>query len=46
MPNLPTYDPMFMEDTTLDLDQGIARNLNLNETFPLIVINDGVTSNY
>ena len=44
--NVPTYDQMFMEDTTLDLDQGIARNLNLNETFPLIVINDNVTSNY
>ena len=46
MPNLPTYDQMFMEDTTLDLDQGIARNLNLNETFPLIVLNDNITSNY
>lgn len=46
VPNVPVYDQMFMEDTTLDLDKGIARNLNLNETFPIIVLNDSVTSNY
>lgn len=46
IPNVPVYDQMFMEDTTLDLDKGLARNINLNETFPIIVINDSITSKY
>lgn len=36
--NVPKKDPMFLEDTTLDLKNGIARNVNLDETYPLIVI--------
>lgn len=44
--NLPTYDNLIMEDTTLDLAQGIAKNININETFPIIVINDNITSQY
>lgn len=44
---LPVYDQMFMEDTTLDLKSGIARNINLNETFPIIVVNsDDIKSEY
>lgn len=39
VPNLPVYDQDFMADTTLDLNKGIAKNLNLNETFPIIEIN-------
>ena len=39
IPNLPVYDQDFMADTTLDLTKGIAKNLNLNETFPIIEIN-------
>lgn len=39
IPNLPVYDQDFMADTTLDLNKGIAKNLNLNETFPIIEIN-------
>lgn len=46
IPNVPVYDQMFMEDTTLDLKTKIAKNINLNETFPIIVINEGVTSEY
>lgn len=46
IPNVPVYDAMFLEDTTIDLKSGIAKNLNLNETFPVIVINDDVTSQY
>lgn len=46
IPNVQTYDQMFMEDTTIDLKNKVARNINLNETFPLIVINEGVTSQY
>ena len=39
IPNLPTYDQDFMQDTTLDLAKGVAKNLNLNETFPIVQIN-------
>ena len=46
VPNVPVYDQMFMEDTTIDIKNRIAKNINLNETFPLIIINEGVTSEY
>ena len=46
IPNVPVYDQMFMEDTTLDIKNGIAKNINLNETFPIVVINQGVASQY
>jgi hypothetical protein len=46
IPNMPVYDDMFMENTTLDLKNKIAKNLDLNEQFPIVVINEGVTSQY
>lgn len=45
IPNLPVYDQDFMEDTTLDLTKGIAKNLNLNETFPIVQINQESVKN-
>ena len=36
--NVEKYDIMFMEDVTIDEANGIARNVNLNETYPLIVV--------
>lgn len=44
--NVPTYDETIMEDTTLDIKNRIAKNINLNETFKIIVINDDITSQY
>jgi hypothetical protein len=47
IPNVPVYDQEFMSDTTLDLNKGIAKNLNLNETFPIIQINqDSIKNEY
>lgn len=47
IPNVPVYDQMFMEDTTLDLKTRIAKNINLNETFPIVVLNENsVQSQY
>lgn len=46
IPNVPVYDQMIMEDTQIDLATKIAKNININETFPVIVINEGVTSQY
>ena len=45
VPNLPVYDQDFMQDTTLDLSKGIAKNLNLNETFPIVQINQESVKN-
>lgn len=36
----PLNTEVFMPDTTIDLANKIARNRNLNRTFPLIVLND------
>jgi hypothetical protein len=44
--NVPVYDQSIMEDTTLDVKNKIAKNINLNETFPIIVLNDNITSQY
>ena len=46
IPNMPVYDQMMMEDTTLDIKNKIAKNNNLHETFPIVVINEGVTAQY
>lgn len=46
IPNVPVYDEMFMEDTVIDVSRRIAKNNNLHETFPLVVINENVTSQY
>ena len=44
--NVPTYGQLIMEDTTLDLKTKIAKNININESFPIIVINDNIVSQY
>ena len=46
IPNVPVYDQMFMEDTTIDVANNIAKNTNLQETFPLVILNNDVTSEY
>jgi hypothetical protein len=46
IPGAPVHDQMFMEDTVLDLKNRVAKNNNINETYPLIVINDHVTAEY
>ena len=46
IPGAPAHDQMFLEDTVLDLKNKIAKNSNINETYPLIIINDHVTAEY
>lgn len=36
-------DDMFLEDTTIDETNGIARNINLNQTYKLVVVNGNDT---
>ena len=46
IPNVTKRDMMFMEDTTLDLSTGIARNLNLNESYPIIEVGERLQDSY
>ena len=43
---VPVRDPMFLEDTTIDIKNKIAKNINLNEVYPLVIINDQITKEY
>lgn len=46
VPNSDKPDPMFLEDTTLDLQNNVARNTNLDVTYPIIVINNTIMNEY
>lgn len=37
VPNYPRPDNFLLEDTTIDVHSGIARNRNINEVWPLVV---------
>ncbi|MCF0115994.1 MAG: hypothetical protein HUJ56_11640, partial [Erysipelotrichaceae bacterium] len=37
--NMPVYDQSIAEETTVDTTAKIAKNINLRQTFPLVVIN-------
>lgn len=45
IPNVPIKDDIFMADTTVDPIRKIARNISLNETYPVIVINENASLN-
>lgn len=40
------HDMMFMEDTQLDLDNNIARNINIGESYPIIRVGKSVMNSY
>ncbi len=44
VPNYPRPDDFLLEDTTIDIHTGIARNRNINTVWPL-VIDGGITVN-
>lgn len=46
IPNVPALDNRFMEDTTIDIRNKIAKNNNLHETYPVIVINENISKEY
>lgn len=46
VPNVNKPDAMFLEDTTLDTRNGVARNTNLDLTYPLIVLNNTNMTEY
>lgn len=44
--NLPVPDAMFLDDTIIDLHNQVARNTNLDKSYPLVVIQDNTLSQY
>ena len=46
VPNVTTLDNRFLEDTTIDLKNKIAKNNNLRETYPVVIINDNIAKEY
>lgn len=45
IPNVDKRDKMFIEDLTIDKKNGIARNINLGETYRLVIIGESPTIN-
>lgn len=46
IPNAEKHDVMFLEDTTIDLKNKVARNVNLGETYPLVVVGQPLMQEY
>jgi len=46
VPNVTKPDSMFIDDLSIDKRNGIARNTNLDITYPLIVVNDNRLAEY
>lgn len=46
VPNTEPMDPMFLEDVTIDLKNKIARNINLGESYPLIIVGQPIMTEY
>lgn len=47
IPNYPRPDNFLLEDTTIDIHTGIARNRNINEVWPLVISgNSGYINEY
>lgn len=46
VPNGETHDAMFLEDVDIDLKNGVARNVNIGETYPLVVVGEPLMQEY
>lgn len=46
VPNTEPMDAMFLEDVTIDLKNKIARNVNLGESYPLVIVGQPIFSEY
>lgn len=46
VPNTEPMDAMFLEDVTIDLKNKIARNINLGESYPLIIVGQPILTEY
>lgn len=46
VPGVDKHDSMFLEGTTLDLENKIARNIDLGETYPIVIVGEPVMNMY
>ena len=46
IPGVDKHDPMFLENTTLDLEHKIARNIDIGETYPIVIVGEPVANAY
>ena len=46
VPGAQAHSALFMEDTVLDIKNKIAKNSNINETYPIIILNENITHEY
>lgn len=46
IPNAEKHDVMFLEDVTIDIKNKIARNINIGETYPLVIVGEPITQEY
>ena len=46
IPNAEKHDTMFLEDTTIDLKNKVARNVNIGETYPLVIVGQPLMQEY
>ena len=46
IPGVDKHDAMFLENTTLDLENKIARNIDLGETYPIVIVGEPVMNMY
>lgn len=46
VPNYPRPDQFLLEDTTLDVASGLARNRNINQVWPLVITGSGSIAEY
>lgn len=46
IPNADRRDPMFLENLTIDIAHNIARDMNLNLTFPLRIVGNKIAEYY
>lgn len=46
VPGVDKHDAMFLEGVTLDLEHKIARNIDLGETYPIVVVGEPILNMY
>ena len=46
IPGVDKHDAMFLEGVTLDLENKIARNIDLGETYPIVIVGEPVMNMY
>lgn len=46
VPNAEKHDAMFLEDVTIDLKNKVARNINIGETYPLVIVGQPIMDEY